>query len=154
MLHVNISSITAEETRPLRRAVLRPNQPAEESIYPGDDAPDTLHLGARLKHETVGVASVYHEPPPNEDDETAWRLRGMAIRTESQRQGYGKELLEQCLAYVLAQGGSTLWCNARATAANFYRAFGFEVIGEEYELPGIGMHYMMQRRLDGSPRKR
>ncbi len=154
MPHINISFITAEATRPLRRVVLRPAQPPEESLYPGDDAPDTLHLGARLNDETVGVASVYHESPPGEEDSGAWRLRGMAIRTELQRQGYGKALLEGCFAYVSAQGGSTLWCNARATAADFYRAFGFEVVGEEYELPGIGMHYMMRRRLDDLERER
>ncbi len=154
MPHISISSITAEETRPLRRAVLRPDQSPEQSIYPGDDAPDTLHLGARLKDETVGVASLFHEPPPGEDDKTAWRLRGMAIQTELQQQGYGKALLERCLAYVSAQGGSVLWCNARATAANFYCAFGFETVGEEYELPGIGMHYMMRRRLDVSQPER
>ncbi|MBA2339708.1 MAG: GNAT family N-acetyltransferase [Pyrinomonadaceae bacterium] len=151
---INIHSISPEETRPLRRAVLRPDQSPEESIYPGDDAPDTLHLGAYLNGETVGVASLYHEPPPGEDDETAWRLRGMAILPQLQRQGYGKALLERCLAHVSAQGGITLWCNARTTAAEFYRASGFEVIGEEYELPGIGMHYMMRRRLADSQLER
>ena len=145
---VDIHAISAEETRSLRRAVLRPDQPPEESIYPGDGAPDTLHLGARLNNETVGVASLFHEPPPGEDDKRAWRLRGMAIRPQSQRQGCGRALLKKCLDYVSEQGGKTLWCNARTTAADFYRAHGFESIGEEYELPGIGMHYMMRRCLD------
>ena len=144
----DIRSISAEETRSLRRAVLRPSQSPEESVYPGDDLASTLHLGAYLHDELVGVASVYREPPgTKEADANWWRLRGMAIKPELQGGGYGRALLEKCLVHVAAQGGTVMWCNARATAAGFYRSAGFETIGEVYELPGIGAHYMMQREL-------
>ncbi len=146
MSTANVRQITAEETRPLRHAVLRPHQSPDELVYPGDDAPDTLHLGVDLDGAIVGVASVYHQPPPDEDDdERAWRLRGMAVTLALQRQGHGRALLKACLAHVAAQGGRMMWCNARTTAAEFYRALGFEIAGEAYELEGIGPHYMMWR---------
>ena len=145
----DIRLISAEETRPLRRAILRPSQSPEESVYPGDYLASTLHLGVYLHDELVGVASVYCESPPGtkEADANWWRLRGMAIKPELQGQGYGRALLEKCLAHVAAQGGTVMWCNARATAAGFYRSAGFHVVGEAYELPGIGAHYMMRRSL-------
>jgi predicted GNAT family N-acyltransferase len=145
----DIRLISAEETRSLRRAILRPSQSPEESVYPGDDLASTLHLGAYLHDELVGVASVYREPPPETEEADAnwWRLRGMAITQKLQGQGYGRALLEKCLAHVAAQGGTVMWCNARATAAGFYRSAGFRVVGEAYELPGIGAHYMMRRSL-------
>jgi len=37
-----IRRITAEETHAVRRAVLRPGRPAEETIYPGDEQATTI----------------------------------------------------------------------------------------------------------------
>lgn len=128
--------------------MLRPHQSPDELVYPGDDALDTLHLGMDLNGEIVGVASIYRQPPPGEDDdERAWRLRGMAITPALQRRGYGGTLLKACLAHAAAQGGRMMWCNARTTAAEFYLALGFEISGEAYELEGIGPHYMMRRAI-------
>jgi ribosomal protein S18 acetylase RimI-like enzyme len=145
MTDITVRRISAEQTHPLRRAVLRPYQSPDQLVYPGDDAPDTLHLGAYLDSEIVGVVSVYREPPPGEADEGAWRLRGMAIIPKLQGQGYGRALLKDCLAHIVAQGGREVWCNARTAAAKFYRALGFEVVGEEYEMEGTGPHYTMRR---------
>ncbi|MBA3438948.1 MAG: GNAT family N-acetyltransferase [Pyrinomonadaceae bacterium] len=145
MQEIEIREVSAEETRLLRSAILRPQQPNEESIYPKDDAPDTLHLGAYLNGELVGVASVYNEPPPSETNGDAWRLRGMAIRTDVQRRGCGRALLERCIDDVRARGATRLWCNARTTAVGFYQALGFSVQGEEFARDGYP-HVMMLRK--------
>jgi predicted GNAT family N-acyltransferase len=139
--------ITAEEARPLRANVLRPGRPHAESIYPGDGAAGALHLGAFRGRELVGVASVLREPPPGEEDAGAWRLRGMAVAPGMRRGGYGRALIEGCLAHVASQGGSRLWCNARSTAAGFYRTLGFEVSGEEFETSDGTPHFLMWLRL-------
>jgi predicted GNAT family N-acyltransferase len=144
---ITIRPVAAAEVRPLRGAVLRPGRAADESSYPGDDEPETLHAGAFDGGEMVGVASVFREPPPGEDDPRAWRLRGMAVAPAAREKGYGRALLEACIAHVAARGGDALWCNARSTAAGFYRSLGFAALGEEFETADGIPHYLMRRRI-------
>lgn len=140
-----VRPITGAQTRPLRQRVLRPDQPASASIYPDDGGVNTLHLGAFVDGELVGVASLFREPPPGSDGPKAWRLRGMATAPEVRGQGHGGALLEACIRHVAKKGGTTLWCNGRVTVAGFYQRYGFELCGEPFELPGIGPHYLMRR---------
>ena len=85
-----LRAIAAAEARPLRHAILRPNQSLAELVYPDDDAADTLHAGAFEGDALVGVASVYREAPPGERDERAWRLRGMGTLPNARRAGGGR----------------------------------------------------------------
>ncbi len=144
----DVRPISAEASRPLRRAILRPHQPPDACRYPGDEDEDTLHAGAFANGALVGVASFFHQPPPDEDDVDAWRLRGMAVRAGARRQGYGRALLEAGLEHIIVQqGGTRLWFNARTSAAPFYRSHGFTTKGEVFDLPPIGPHYFMEKLL-------
>ncbi|MDQ3686376.1 MAG: GNAT family N-acetyltransferase [Acidobacteriota bacterium] len=148
MPEVSIRPIPVEEVRPLRGAILRPNLSLEKSVYPGDDAHDTLHLGAYLNDELLGVASVFHQTPPGETLPAAWRLRGMAVRPDAQGRGYGRALLERCIAHVTEQGGTLFWCNGRTSALGFYHSFGFEPRGEEFDVPDSGRHFVLYLRIN------
>ena len=136
-----IRQASAEEVRPLRHSVLRPGQTFEETAYPGDDLPDTVHLGAFDGDRLVGIASLYKE----DREGPGWRLRGMATETGVRGAGFGAALLTACIDHVAAAGGSELWCNARMSAVGFYRRAGFEVVSEEFDVPGIGAHVVMAR---------
>lgn len=139
--------LPAAETRYLRHVVLRPHQRPEELVYPGDEAPDTVHLGLYVEGQQLGVASLYREARPGSPSPTEWRLRGMAVLAAEQGKGYGAALLQACIEHAAGRGGTRLWCNARTTASGFYLALGFSVEGQEFELPGIGPHYVMWRAL-------
>ncbi|WP_241759439.1 GNAT family N-acetyltransferase [Pyxidicoccus parkwayensis] len=131
--------------------MLRPNQSPNMVVYPGDEDVDTVHLGAYTSGRLVGVASLYREPPPDSlRTTTAWRLRGMAVDKTLQGSGFGAALLRACLEHALQQGGTQVWCNARATAMGFYRSLGFSQKGDPFELPGIGLHHFMWRTLESS----
>jgi predicted GNAT family N-acyltransferase len=121
-----IRRIPAAETRGLRHTVLRPNQPPQLAIYPGDDDADTLHLGLYMQG----------------------RLGGVAVDMSLRGQGHGATLLRACLEHAVQQGGTLVWCNARTTASGFYRSLGFSLKGDTFELPGIGPHHCMQRTLE------
>lgn len=136
-----IRLVSAEEVRPLRHRVLRPGQAFDETAYPGDDLPDTVHLGAFDGVRLVGVASLYREGR----DGPGWRLRGMATDAGVRGGGYGAALLAGCVGHVAASGGGDLWCNARMSAVGFYRRAGFEILSEEFDVPGIGAHVVMGR---------
>lgn len=143
-----LRAIDAAATRPLRRRILRPAQAEHELVYPGDDAADSLHVGAFDGERLLGVASVYRQSPegapPSPGD---WRLRGMAVVPEARRRGVGAALLAACERHARARGGTRLWFNARLDALPFYFALGYVAIGEPYDLPGIGVHRFAERRL-------
>lgn len=140
---MTIRSIPASQARPLRQALLRPGQTREQVRYPGDEAARTLHAGAFAEGELVGIASVF--PHPGGDEPTAWRLRGMATDPALRGHGYGTRLLQACLGHVARLDGSYLWCNARTHAVGFYARHGFRACGDEFDLPGVGPHYRMER---------
>ena len=141
-----IRRIGAEEVRPLRQQVLRPGQAFEETLYPGDDA--GLHLGAFSGEELVAIASLYEEGRAG-GPAGGWRLRGMATDAGVRGAGFGAALLAGCVEHVAGAGGSELWCNARVAAVGFYRRAGFEVVSEEFDVPGIGAHVVMTKPMPG-----
>jgi GNAT superfamily N-acetyltransferase len=142
-----VRKIPHRQTRPLRQRVLRPHQREEALFFPGDDAPDALHVGGFLEEALVAVASLYREPPPGEEDRGAFRLRGMAVEPSLQGRGYGGLLLDACLDHARAHGGTSLWCNARVNACGFYLSRGFAVEGPQFDIPGVGPHYLMRRKV-------
>jgi predicted GNAT family N-acyltransferase len=145
---ITIRTVDLRTIRQMRHDLLRPHQEPWEIVFDGDDDTDTLHVGAFDGDVLVGVASVMREAPPfAEDDDRAWRLRGMATVPEVRGQGYGGALLERCLTHAVDHGGDLAWCTARVPATGFYRRFGFESLGDTFEIPAVGPHVHMRRGL-------
>lgn len=142
-----VRTITPEQARPIRSAILRPGYPSSYSIYPGDDNPDTFHAGAFIGDHLVGIATVFHENFPQLNLADGWRLRGMAVIPEYQRKGVGKALIDACLSYLLKIQGGMIWCNARLDAMPFYRAMGFQTLGEVFDIPESGPHTIAWREI-------
>lgn len=144
-----VEHINAAETRELRRVVLRPNQPPDACVYPGDDAPESIHLGIRGDDgNLIAVASFYREPTPDGPSaERQLRIRGMAVLPEHRGRGLGRALVDAGLAVAIRQSPppTLVWCNARTTAAGYYAKLGFFPQGDEFEIEGIGPHYVMAR---------
>ena len=143
----DLRQIDVQAARILRHQLLRPGRPADELVFPGDDAPDTLHSGAVEEERLVGIATIICEPSPGEEDDRAWRVRGMATLPEVRGRGYGGLLLERCVEHAVNHGGRLLWCNARAGAVGFYRRYAFTTRGDAFDIPDLGTHYLMTRAL-------
>ena len=139
--------LSPAEVRPLRRAVLRPHQEEHELVYHGDDDPLAFHAGVRDGSRIVAVGTVAPEPHPRAPEPGDWRLRGMATVPAARGTGAGRAVLEACVAAASERGGRRIWCNARLPSAGFYERLGFAVESEVFELPGIGPHVLMARRL-------
>ena len=142
-----VRAITPDDARPLRLDVLRPGRPIEQAIFEGDDDPASLHLGAFEGTLLVGIASFYERPFPIAGTKSEWQLRGMAVAPERRGQGCGRALLRAAMPQLAQRGGSALWCNARVGAVGFYRTEGFEIVGDEFEIPDVGPHFLMRRPL-------
>lgn len=145
-----VAPISAAEVIAVRWPVLRAGLPEESAVFPGDDLPETIHLGSRIDGQLVGVVTVYPAPFPNAPETAAsWQLRGMAVFPAWQGQGVGKELLVAARERIVAQGGRHIWCNARLPALEFYRREGFAIVSELFDIPTAGPHYRMLRAAKG-----
>ncbi len=141
---VEVRVVEPEVTLPLRRAVLRPHQTLDEVRAGGDGRPGVAVFdGDRV----LACASVRDEPMPGDGRPGDWRLRGMASDPTVRGEGYGAVALEAALDYARQRGATRVWCNARTGALGFYAKYGFTPVGEEFQLPDAGPHYLMWRRV-------
>lgn len=139
---MEIRRIELDQTLPIRQQVLWPDRAPSEIIYPEDGEEATFHLGALdASGGLVGIVTLYH------DTHTTWRLRGMGVLPECQKSGVGAKLLEAAVAELKQLGAMDVWCNARLAVTDFYQRFGWELEGEEFEIPGVGAHFVMRYRL-------
>ncbi|HQW86517.1 MAG TPA: GNAT family N-acetyltransferase, partial [Flavobacteriales bacterium] len=106
---------------------------------------DSFHLGAWADDALVGIASIYAEACAALPAAKPYRLRGMAVHPDRRGLGVGALLVVEALNAVRTADGDLLWCNARTSASGFYTRLGFAVVGEAFELPGIGPHHLMHR---------
>ena len=132
----------------LRHEVLRAGLPREAAIFPGDDAPTSRHYAA-FRGDQILCCSTLHAS--EWEGEPAYQLRGMATAPAAQRTGLGRRVMEWMEADLLAGGGVLLlWCNARVPAVEFYRAVGWRVVSEAFEMPTAGPHVRMVKRVAGA----
>lgn len=65
MNKIDIKRITADETYPLRHAILRYGKPLETCFFDGDNLDTTKHFGAFKDSKLVGVVSYYEQALKN-----------------------------------------------------------------------------------------
>lgn len=150
-----VRQIAAIETQPVRHAVLWPHKPTVAScVIPGDDAPSTLHFGAFAPSGSlVGVCSVFDErsgrfPNALPLSDRVVRLRVMGTLPSVRGKGAGEALIQTVLDAALKRGAAWVWCDAREVAFGFYLRLGFSFHSKVYNVPEIGTHRMMARRVE------
>jgi len=137
-----VRPISLEQTRALRQAVLRPHEPVEQMA--SSETVDTIALGAFAGDELVAVGMIAPDGEPG-----GWRIRGMATAPAARGRGAGSAVLDALIEHARSQGARRIWCNARTPARSLYERAGMRVVSEEFELPEIGPHLMMELRTAG-----
>ncbi|HEY8784078.1 MAG TPA: GNAT family N-acetyltransferase [Mucilaginibacter sp.] len=138
-----IKFIATEDTLPIRNDILREGKlTLDECRFPTDQLPGAFHLGYYAGEELVSIAS-FHPQNYGGFNGIGYQLRGMATIENYRNKGFGNQLLNFGIVYLRGQKMNYLWCNARKTALPFYLNMGFEVISPEFEVPGIGPHYVL-----------
>jgi GNAT superfamily N-acetyltransferase len=139
---VTVEVVTAGDTLELRSRVLRDGRP--HLGFPDDNDHRTVHLGARVHGELVGVATFAAR------ETGIWQLRGMAVDGRTQGQGVGRALLEVAVDRLRALGAERVWANGRDTALGFYERSGWKIVGDGYEMgPGGLPHHRVELDLTG-----
>lgn len=145
---MKVLRINAIDTYPIRQQMLRPDSPIERCKFARDEEDQTFHLGAFMDNKLVSVASFYFEKHPDLEEPFQFRLRGMATLPDYQHKGLSTELLKMAFPIIKQNFCHLVWCNARVTAVEFYQKVGFEKVGEEFDIPGIGPHLLMFKSLN------
>lgn len=117
--------------------MLRPHQAIEELA--AHEPEGAFAIGAFDGGELVAVGLVGPDGPPG-----SWRVRGMATTPQARGRGAGAAILQGLVSHAVAQGATRVWCNARTPARTLYERAGFEVVSDEFELPEIGPHVVME----------
>jgi len=142
-----IRFITLEDAIPIRNIVLREGKmPPGQPRFPSDDVEGIFHVGYYAGDELACVAS-FHPESYGEFKGTGYQLRGMATLEAYRGKGYGNQLLNFAIVYLRGQKANYVWCNARKKALRFYESIGFEIISDEFEVPGIGPHRVMYLKI-------
>jgi len=145
---IHIKEIPASQIYAVRREVLRPGKPPEECVVPGDTLDSTLHLGLFEDQQLVAVVSFMKSSSNKFDHQHQYQLRGMAVLENYMGKGYGAALLQEGEKKLRKRETPLLlWFNARDYAVGFYEKFGYQTIGEKFDIPGVCEHIVMFKHL-------
>jgi GNAT superfamily N-acetyltransferase len=133
--------VEVEQTRRLRQAVLRPHQTLEELAR--SEPADAFAVGVFDGDELIAVGLVAPDGQPG-----GWRIRGMATAPLARGKGAGTAVLQALVRHASAHGARRVWCNARTPARSLYERAGLRASSDEFELPHIGPHLVMEMQVD------
>lgn len=142
---VFVKKINSNTTFQVRQPVLRPGKPVESCIFEGDDLETTTHLGLYNNSKLAGIVSIFASCHKSFPQVGQFQLRGMAVLDEFQKKGYGERLVSEAEICIKEQNGSLIWFNAREAAVDFYKKMGYEIVGDAFDIPTIGIHFVMRK---------
>ncbi len=144
---IKIKQINGLDTIPIRHTVLRKGKPVEACPIPQDNLESTFHFGLFYQEKLVGVCTFIIDKSPYFNDNKQYRLRAMGILDSYQGLHFGKQLLTHGVAFLKEKKIDRLWFNARVIAIKFYKNNEFETIGDIFNVPNVGPHYVMHKKL-------
>ena len=144
---VNITKVDADKVRTLRHSELRKGQDFSTTSYIEDYEAGTFHMACIVDEKIVTCASYYPEKSIKIKSKRGYRLRGMATDSNFQRKGYASDLMQESFKELKKRDCDMVWCNARLIAVDFYTSVGFKIIGDLFDIEGIGPHYYMYKEL-------
>lgn len=144
---IDIRKISAQECFIVRHPVLRNGKPIESCYFEGDELNTTQHFGLFENDQIEGVISLFKNNNVLFEDKHQAQIRGMAVLENNQGKGFGRQLVEHAEKNLKLQNINLIWFNARENAVGFYQKTGYEIIGDSFDIPGVGIHYVMWKKL-------
>ncbi|MBI2281935.1 MAG: GNAT family N-acetyltransferase [Bacteroidetes bacterium] len=147
MLEVGI--ISAKETYPLRLKVLWQHKNSlNECGIDVDDLSGTFHVGAFKNGELVSIGTFLIQKNEKFKEKIQYRLRAMATSPVVRGENFGKKVIDFALVELKKRKVELLWCDAREVALGFYEKIGFKTLGDFYDVPIIGRHKLMYKKIN------
>jgi len=135
---VIVKEIEAADTWDLRHRVMWPGKSIDYVKLDEDE--NGVHFGLFNDEQLVSVVSLFISGKEAQ-------FRKFATDINVQGNGYGTELLKHVLLVAQQNKVETVWCNARADKASFYKTFGLAQTGQKFNKGGID-YVMMQKTLN------
>lgn len=137
-----VKKIISSQTHEIRRKILRDNDPLVSVEFDGDFNETTIHLGCFKDDELCGILTLI------ELEKGIFQMRGMAVLEEHQGKGVGREIIEFTEELLNENQIQKIVLNARIKAVGFYQKLGYEVVSDEFEIPTVGIHLKMEKKLN------
>ena len=141
-----VKPITAEDTYSIRHKILRKGKTIESCHFNGDYDKDTLHFGLFNNSELIGVVSFMKRKHKLFSEDNQYQLRGMAVLETFQGKGLGNYFLNESEG-IVSKNCDRIWCNARIKACNLYKKNDYLIIGDSFNIEGIGLHFLMSKKV-------
>ncbi len=143
-----VGIIPSKETYPLRLEVLWPHKNSlNECGLEIDDLQSTFHVGAYKNEELVSIGTFLLQNNEKFKELKQYRLRAMATSPTVRGENFGKKVIDFALEELKNRKVELLWCDAREVALGFYEKMGFTLVGDFYEIPIIGKHKLMYKKI-------
>ncbi|MGX6961631.1 GNAT family N-acetyltransferase [Vagococcus xieshaowenii] len=134
----NLESIIYQEALRIRREVFVIEQQIPESIEIDSLEKECLHIVQYNGDIPVATARLYPV------DDTTWKIQRVAVKKEFRRQQMGRQLLEEIARLAEEKRIQTLTLNAQVESIGFYKALGYQTVGEPFTEASI-LHNQMKR---------
>jgi GNAT superfamily N-acetyltransferase len=139
-----VRRISLDEATLVRKAILRRGTPAREAHYEGDDAAETIHIGAERESRVIATSTWIVAAWPEDPLSVAVQLRGMAVNDDAQNTGIGRALIDAGIEHARAIDARFVWAKARDSALYFYERCGFSIVGDQFLEPASGVpHHLV-----------
>ena len=120
----------------LRHEALRRGHPIEEVQFEEDKDELSRHYAVFYQDSCIACVSFIDT---QWQQQSAWRLRAMAVEEQYRGIGVGKALLKFALKDLIDNNlFKTIWCYSRVSSESFYSSFGFTSIGEHFTYGNAG----------------
>ncbi|MDQ3547726.1 MAG: GNAT family N-acetyltransferase [Chloroflexota bacterium] len=129
-----------EEVYRIRDEVFVAEQALTDDARTDPDDHRSFHYLAYLGEQPVGTGrlTLY-----GREAQVAW----VAVRQQWRQHGIGKALMLSIIERARVESSTHVALNAQTHALHFYSALGFDIVGGEFFMSGIG-HQVMIKRLD------
>jgi ribosomal protein S18 acetylase RimI-like enzyme len=139
--------VTAEDILNLRHKVLRAGKPKSTANFDGDKSDSTYHFACILNSDPIGCLSLMKKSHEDFSVTNQYQLRGMAVDDNFRGKNVGKHLLEFAEKELISHQNLFIWCNVRVSAINFYSKNGYLRKGHTFNIPNVGSHVLMYKKL-------
>lgn len=143
---LSIKTTEASEILKVRLDILRKGMTLEDCHFSGDNDPESIHFAAFASDHIIGCCTLTVNPQSTIKD-SYYQLRGMAVLEDYQGSGIGRKLLLAAESKLIELGQKVLWFNARTPAVGFYQKYGYQALGNEFIIEGVGPHYKMLKEI-------
>jgi predicted GNAT family N-acyltransferase len=125
----------------LRYRILREPLGKERGSERNDGDENGIHFSLYENEQLIAVARM------DQVDETTCQARFVAVESNLQGKGYGREIMSALENKAVRLGYKTLILHARDYALPFYEKLGYTLVGPSYKLFDVLQHFEMYKEL-------